>query len=168
MSPFETRADRARRRRRYTVRVVRRVRIPRAAKLSLLFALVVGVGFALVWRQWGSDEHIVPYRRSLLESVLDWKCGRGHTFRAAGRIEPRPCSKCGRPSFPVAIYECEVHGSFQVFVRLKEDDLGRARPEAYRIGKGTWIAAEDPLHCPNCVRVLVRKKADPLATRSRR
>ena len=167
MSPFETRAERARRRR-YSVRVVRRVRISRAAKLSLLFALVVGIGFALVWRQWGSDEHITPYRRTLFEAVLDWKCGRGHTFRAAGQTEPRSCSKCGRPSFPVAIYECEIHGPFQVFVRLTQDDLGSTRPEAYRIGKGSWIAAEDPLHCPNCVRVLVREKADPLATRSRR
>ncbi len=137
----------------------------RAAGLSLAAVAVTGVFAFTAWRWWRTDE--VPVIASTLfeDAELDWKCDQGHTFEAQGQVGGRPCATCGEMAYPVAVYQCPTHGSFEVKVQFQRDEQGHAHPALYRVGNGQWTAVGEGPKCPRCEQVMIRKEADPLEGR---
>ncbi|UCE61377.1 MAG: hypothetical protein JSU63_06440 [Phycisphaerales bacterium] len=167
---FEAKATgrRLRAARRRKVRIVKRQRLTRAAAVSLLaVAIPAGVLF-LAWRFWQEDEALVINTRAITDVVVDWKCDSGHGFVAKGQSEPKRCPTCGRPAYPVGVYHCPVHGSFEVTVRYEKTEDGGSRPSHYRVGGREWVRVEKGVRCPRCKKELQRRPRDPFAPEERK
>ncbi len=108
-----------------------------------------------------------PPQRKLTEWETEWKCEAGHSFFAAGQVEPRSCWTCGEAAYPLAIYRCEIDGAYEVSVRLSKNPAGRAVPTRWRLAGRGWVETEKALRCPRCGRRLLYSK-DPLEAFQRR
>ncbi|MBI4718234.1 MAG: hypothetical protein HY763_10545 [Planctomycetes bacterium] len=120
----------------------------------------VGLCMYLVVRVASDEPDSEVYHRTLPETTLDWRCDSGHTFRATGQAEPRTCSRCGQPAYPVATFECPRHGPLTVSARYEVGADGITRLSQVRIGSQDWTAAEGGLVCPRCNAPLRRKLRD--------
>ncbi|MFQ5412953.1 MAG: hypothetical protein ACE5E6_00700 [Phycisphaerae bacterium] len=132
-----------------------------------LLSLVIAAGAALfvygAWRLWRVERPSPPPMRTLGDVAVDWRCPRGHRFRAPGAFKPQPCRVCGELAEATDRYVCREHGAFDVAVRFGHGPGGRARPSLLRIGKGRWTPAKQGVRCPRCHKVLRRPGRDPLA-----
>ncbi|MGB2986677.1 MAG: hypothetical protein WBE26_12435 [Phycisphaerae bacterium] len=141
----------------------------RAANVSLVAAAAAAVVLLAVWRLWRTEEVVQPYRQTLANVELEWKCAAGHSFRAAGHTfdtdgltKPRLCWTCDRAAYPVARYTCLDHGSYELAVRFAVGDDGVAKVSQVRWPGQSWVSAEEGLHCPKCNAPLVYTRKDPL------
>jgi len=162
MSPTSSKPGKAAGVRRRTVRIVKSRRLSRPALISLLVAAGAVVATLALWRFWQHGDVVPPTQRTLGEWETEWKCDGGHSFRAAGQIEPRSCWTCGKPAYSVAFYRCPTHGTYEVSARFKADDGGRPKIAYLRLRGGRWVAVEDGLRCPQCGQVLRYGGHDPL------
>lgn len=153
--------------RRNTVRIVKRRRLSRTATISLVMAMsTAAVAFA-AWRWWRPAPTVPVYRRTINDIELTWRCEAGHPFTAPGQVDDRPCAECDRPAYVVTSYVCERHGAVEVAVRFKSGDDGVPRASQFRVGRGTWFPATDPVRCPQCQAPMVRAQTDPLEALNR-
>ncbi len=119
------------------------------------------VAFA-AWRWWSAEPQAeVVYRRSIVDVDLTWKCVDGHTFTAAGQIEDRACAMCDQPAFPITIYECKLHGPYEVAVRFARTPDGSSYVSHIRLLSGDWVPAGEGLTCPRCGQPLTRSPTEP-------
>lgn len=148
-----------------TVRIVEPRVNWRAALVTLGLTALTGALLVLVWHLWRADPPIQPYQRSLAETELDWRCDGGHSFRAPGGTGSRGCAICKAPAYPLAVYACDVHGSFDVQVEFHRDADGAERIKHRRLlpVHGLWIPADENLTCPKCSRELSWVRPNPLA-----
>ena len=168
MSAREAKLRRAPRSRRRTVRIVDTHSSSRTATVSFLILAAVALLAFGGWRYWQTEEPAPALQRPLTEVRLPWQCGRGHSFEAAGRVEPRSCPVCGRQSYIVNQWECKEHGRFDVAVRLRLDADGMVVPDSYRIGMGKWVPAGEEIGCPRCGKPLRHRARDPYESKIRR
>ena len=155
--------------RRRTVRIIKPRTTPWAA-ISLLAAAVAAMSSLAVWRLWQTEEP-QPYRRKLTDVELEWKCDAGHSFRAAGQVDPRECWKCDPPAlaaYPIDNYVCPRGHSYEVAVRFAQGDDGAPKVTQLRLAGRDWTPIEEGLRCPRCKNRLVRKRRDPLEGIDRR
>ncbi len=94
MRHFTPRAGRTYTARRRTVRIVKQRRATRTAAVSLLIVALPAMVLFLVWRFWQADEEVPTFTRGVADVVLDWKCEKGHRFKARGQAAPRKCPTC--------------------------------------------------------------------------
>ncbi len=148
--------------RRHTVRIIKHRTLSRPAVISLAVTGGAALCVLALWRFWQHEDVVRPRQRSLIEWETDWKCDSGHTFRAAGQIEPRSCWTCGKPAYPVTHYECPVHGTYEVSARFTTGADGAPKVAFLRLRGGPWIAVEEGLRCPQCSSPLQYVGNDPL------
>jgi len=129
--------------------------------ISLWVALLTAASLFAIWRFWREEEPAPIYQRGLPDVYLDWKCEAGHVFRMRGQAEPRSCTVCGRAAYPIVRYSCPQHGDIEVSVRYAIDENRVAHASEFRVDSGRWVSGEEPLRCPRCNRVLIRKPKDP-------
>ncbi len=148
--------------RRHTVRIVKRRRLSRTARLSLVMAMsAAAVAFA-AWRWWRPEPTVPVYRRTINDVEFSWRCEAGHPFTAPGQVNDRPCKECDRPAHVVTSYACERHGAVEVAVRFNSGADGVPRASQFRVGRGDWFPATDPVPCPHCQMPMARVQTDPL------
>ena len=167
MAPATLQPGRANRRRQRKVRIVSPRSGSRAATVSIIVAGTSAILLLVVWRSWRSEDQVRPHQRALAEWETEWKCEAGHSFFAAGQVDPRSCWTCDEPAYPLAIYRCEIDGAYQVSVMLSENGSGRAVPSRWLLAGRRWVEAEEALRCPRCGRRLLYSK-DPLEGFQRR
>jgi len=149
--------------RRRTVRIVKPRSGSRAGAISLAAVIGAAVLFLIVRYSLRSEETVQPFVRTFSDLEVDWKCEAGHTFRAAGQVEPRRCWTCNAAAFPVRRAACPVHGETEIWVRFSVDADGTPRPSSYRTVGGEWTDAATPPICPKCKRDMQPVREDPLA-----
>jgi len=165
--PEDLPVDRTHPARRHTVRIVRRRTLSPAAALSIVTAMsAAAVAFA-AWCWWRPAPEVPFYQRTINDVILNWKCEAGHYFSASGQVAERLCASCDQPAFVVTPYECPQHGMTDVAVRFTTGDDGVSRVSQFRVNRGNWFPAADPVPCPHCHVPMVRKLADPLDAISR-
>jgi len=150
---------------RRTVRIVKKRTIPRAAYVSLAAAAAAAALLFTLWRALKSEDPPAPHIRLLDDVELEWRCADGHRFTAYGETTPVACPTCGEDAYPVASFQCPVHGNFDVAFQFKQDAGGRAAPTAMKAPGGAWEPFSTRPHCPRCRRPMKRESVDPLATR---
>ncbi len=163
MVPVDGRRSTAEHSGRRKVRIVRRRLPPKAALFSLLIAASAAAVAFMAWRVWRQETPVVSGGRTLSDVLLNYRCGRGDSFRDKGRVEPIPCLICGRPAHPVAVYSCSQHGDFEVLVQFDTDSLGEAYVAKLRVWpSGEWHDAESGAACPRCGELMTRKPTESL------
>lgn len=118
--------------------------------------MAAGAAIALlgVMRYWRSEDVVVPAQRSVVEWQTWWKCDAGHRFYAAGRDTPRQCWTCKRPAYPVALYTCSEHGTYDVLARVQQVQEGQHEVTHLKLPFGDWVPVGTGLVCPRCKRRL--------------
>ncbi len=160
--PEDSPVDRTHPARRHTVRIVRRRTLSPTAALSIVTAMsAAAVAFA-AWCWWQPAPTVPVYQRTINDVELSWKCEAGHSFTATGQVADRPCAMCDQPAYIVTQYECPQHSTIEVAVRFISDADGTPRVSQFRVNKGTWFPATDPVPCPHCGVPMHRKLTDPL------
>ena len=154
--------DRTRSSRRHTVRIVRRRTPSRAAMFSLVMALSASAAAFAAWRWWRPAPAAPVYHRTINDVDLNWKCEAGHYFTASGQVADRPCAMCDQPAYVVTLFECPQHGAIEVAVRFTSGADGASRASQFRVNRGFWFPASDPVPCPQCDVPMERKPVDPL------
>lgn len=152
-------------RQRRTVRIVEKRSIPRAAYVSLAAAAAAAALLFAFWRALKSEDVEQPVRRSIEDVEMEWRCEDGHYFTARGAETPQPCPICGKDAYPIAKFQCPVHGQIDVFFRFEKGPDGRLVPTAVKAVGGDWEPLTDHPHCPKCHRPMIRESVDPLATK---
>jgi hypothetical protein len=173
MSHPEPKAGGARYARRRKVRIVGHKTPSRAAMWSLIGAVGAALLIPVFWRFGRGQGVEPPPQRGMVAMDMDWRCESGHTFAAQGHTveadgttAPKPCSKCGKPSYPVFALFCPYHGAVDVSVRFTENEAGRVKPVAWRLSGKPWLDSVEKLRCVQCKRALQYRK-DPLLTLDR-
>ena len=132
-----------------------------------MISLAVAVGAVLLFlgirHSLRSEEPVPPHVRTFFDVELEWKCEAGHSFRAAGQVEPRRCWTCNRPAYPARGAVCPVHGETDVWVKFTLGTDGTPRPASYRTVGGEWTNADSPPQCPKCKREMTPVRDDPVA-----
>lgn len=149
--------------RRRTVRIVKPRSGSRAGAITLAAIVGAGILLLLVRNALRSEETVQPFVRKFSDVDLEWKCEAGHTFPAAGQIEPRKCWTCNATAFPIRKASCPVHGETDVWVKFAADAEGTPRPSAYRAVGGEWTEPGASPICPKCKREMSPVRDDPLA-----
>jgi len=152
-------------RQRRTVRIVEKRTIPRAAYVSLAAAAASAALLFALWRALKSDDLEIPLARSIEDVQLEWRCEDGHIFTAPGAATPIPCPTCGKDAYPIAQFQCPVHGQFDVFFRFEKGPDGRLVPTEVKAVGGKWEPFTEHPRCPKCHRPMIRESVDPLATK---
>ena len=151
-------------RRRRTVRIVKKWRIPRAAYVSLAAAAAAAALLLVFWRAFQSEEIPPPPLRSVRDVQVQWRCEAGHALYTYGDVTPRPCHECGKNSYPVAEYRCPVHGTYPVAFQFREQGERGVIPVEVRAPDGPWEPFESGPHCSRCRREMTREIDDTLKT----
>jgi len=149
-------------RRRRTVRIVKKRRIPRAAYVSLAAAAASAALLLVLWQAFQTEEIPPPRLRSVKDVQVQWRCDSGHTLHALGDVTPQPCWQCGKDSHPTAKYRCPVHGTYDVAFQFRQHPDGRVIPVEVRTPDGDWEPFEGGPHCSRCRREMTRETEDPL------
>lgn len=149
-------------RRRRTVRIVKKWRIPRAAYVSLAAAAAAAALLLVLWRAFQTEKIPPPHLRSVRDVHVQWRCDKGHTLLSLGDVTPKPCSECGENSYPVAKYRCPVHGTYDISFQFREQPDGRVIPVEVRAPEGLWETFETGPHCSRCRREMTSENDDPL------
>jgi hypothetical protein len=151
------------------VRIVKHRTISRAGIISLTVTGGVAILIIFTRQMVRTEEPIRPLERTLTDYELEWKCEQGHTFRAAGQVDPKVCWTCGQPSFPVAKFGCAAHGQYDVLVRFTVAEDGVPKPAEYRLwGTKEWTPAAEGVHCPRCRKPMDRVPAESLIPEKKR
>ena len=148
--------------RRRTVRIIKKRNVPRPAVVSLAIAAGAAILVLAVWRIWQTGEETPVYKRSMRDYEMGWRCEGGHFFHSTGQTNSRRCWMCGRHAYPVALYKCPAHGSYEVAFQFSVDKEGVVKPSKVRIKGGEWRPPDEGLKCIRCRRDLIREQVDPL------
>ena len=119
----------------------------RPAIASLLVAILAAVGSWMAYWVWHRDTELVGQTRGPGDVTFNWRCPNGHSFRAPGAYDPKPCPACGQLAYVHITYRCLDCGERDLRVLFD--------PATKKVGKvqykpDEWASALPFIRCPTC------------------